>query len=274
MLLEKPTDRDLLSLSVSKCKTFKDCKAKYRFNYIEKLPKKDWDFLTFGKFLHEVLETFHKKILDGAQDAFHILMTKASKEALANWGEKLTSDQKKESQAILTSYLLKISKAKIDGTLPTVLSVEKNFYIDIDGRVLLNGFIDRIQLDPDGILHVSDYKTTKNPKYLKKDYFQLLTYAFVMCLEDPTIQKVRTSYLLLRHNCDLIIKEYTRDEIMKVEEQFIEYADSITEEKLFRPNPTMLCGYCDYLTSCEAGQKQQNKTQDRQNLNKFGVLDW
>src|SRR4051812_7002227 len=203
---EEPLD---LNLSVSKVKTFKDCAAKFRFQYIEKLPRKDWDHHIFGKFLHEILENFHKAIINGNTDPFHILLTECFKMATENWKDKITKDQKKESWDILNVYLKQITDQKAKKTLPNVIHVEKEFYVDIDGKILLNGFIDRVQIDPDGVLHEADYKTTKNKRYLK-DYFQLLTYAFVLCLEDPSLQKVRASYTLLRHDFQNITKEYTR----------------------------------------------------------------
>ena len=51
-------NKEILNLSVSKLKTFEDCKTKFKFSYIDKLPKKEWEFHSFGKFLHAVLEYF------------------------------------------------------------------------------------------------------------------------------------------------------------------------------------------------------------------------
>ena len=252
---------DTIVLSVSKVKTFQTCKAKYRYCYIEKLPRKDWEFLTFGKFLHETLENFYKEIINGSTILKNELMTNCFKAAYKNWKAKLKPEQVKEAKEILTQLLKKDEDI-------TVLSVEKEFYIDIDSKILLNGYIDRIQLDPDGMLHVSDYKTTKNKKYLEKDHFQLLTYAFVMCLEDPTLEKVRTSYILLRHGFTSIVKEYSRAEIMKVENEFLEYAKQISDEKLYRPNPGFLCSYCDYYEGiCPEGKKMESSE-------KYGVVGW
>jgi CRISPR/Cas system-associated exonuclease Cas4 (RecB family) len=271
ILSERPKADSSLHLSVSKVKTFKDCKAKFRFCYIEKLPRKDWDFHVFGKFLHEVLEIFHGKMIQGSSDPYHVLMTQSFKLASEHFKDKLTPDQRKESIEILTGYLKQLDEQQKAGTLPTWLAVEKDFYINIDDTVLLNGFIDRIQLDTDGVLHVSDYKTTKNKKYLKNDYFQLLTYAYVMCLEDPKIEKVRTSYILLRHNFETIVKDFDRSEIMNIEKTFLEYATNIKDEKLFRANPTPLCDYCDYIESCEDGKRYRTR---RNPGAEYGKLDW
>ena len=268
ILLARPEDvRYPLTLSVSKSKTFKDCKAKYRFAYIEKLPRKDRDYHIFGKFLHQALELFYKEIINKSDDPYNIIMTRSFKSAYENWKEKLTAEQFQEAKLILSSFLNKIIEESDNEKEIIFLSAEKEFYIDIDGKILLNGYIDRIQLDSDGILHVTDYKTTKNKKYLKNDYFQLLTYAFVMCLENPELEKVRTSYILLRHNSEMIIKEFTRDQIMKIESIFLDYADKIHNEKLFRANPTKLCSWCEYLDHCEDGQQAVG-------VLKFGASKW
>lgn len=270
VLLIKPGKSDLLYLSVSKWKTFESCKAKFKYVYIEKLPKKDWDFHIYGKFLHEILENFHKELIENPALAVNVLMTKCFAKSSENWKGKITVEQKKEVIETLIGYLELLSAEAKAGKSPTYLQAEKAFYIDIDGKILLNGFIDRIQIDPDGVLHVADYKTTKNKKYLKNDFFQLLIYAYTMCLEDPSLQKVRTSYILLRHKFEKIVKEFTRDEIMKVEDKLLGYAVNIEQEKLYRPNPTQLCNYCDHLAICEQGTAFVNNS----NVNKFGESNW
>src|SRR5690606_31482366 len=55
-------------LSVSKVKTFDSCAAKFKYSYIEKLPKKEWDFHVFGTFCHDTLENFHLKLIEKAKE--------------------------------------------------------------------------------------------------------------------------------------------------------------------------------------------------------------
>lgn len=270
LLAERPEQKADLNLSVSKAKTFKDCKAKFFFCYVEKLPRKDWEFHVFGKFLHEILERYYKYVMEGCQDKPNVILTQSWKDSFANWKDKLNREQIAEAKTICMQFLQKLAAEKDNA--PTVLAVERPFYIDIDGKILLNGFIDRVQLDADGVLHVTDYKTTKNKKYLKNDFFQLLTYAFVMCLEDPNIQTVRASYILLRHDFDILVKDFSRNEIMAVEKTFLDYADKINAEKLYRPSPSKLCDFCDYLEHCDAGQRVTGKTIITENS--FGEDAW
>ena len=241
-----------LPLSVSKVKTFQDCKAKYRYSYIEKLPRKEWDFHIFGKFLHDVLENFHKELMQDAEQPWHTLMGRCFKEATTKYN--MTAEQKSESKDILQSYLGQMAEQKKTGTLPKVIDVEREFYIDINNKVLLNGFIDRIQIDSDGTLHVADYKTTKNKKYLK-DFFQLLTYAYVIMLDDPSIERIKASYILLRHDFEYLTEIYKRPEVLSIADRFLKYADNIQAERLWRPTPQFLCKYCDFVDVCDEGKQ-------------------
>ena len=263
LLKSKPDSFGGEWLSVSKVKTFKDCPAKFRYGYIEKLPRKTWDFHVYGKFAHAILEYFHQKIIDGDTRSHNEIMGESFKLATEEYKSTLLSSQKKEIYVMMCAYLNNLGKSD-----NKVIDVEENFYIDIDGKVLLNGFIDRVQMDEDNILHVADYKTSKSKSYLKNDFMQLKTYAFVKCLQDPSLEKVRTSYIMLRHKFEFITKEFTRKEVMKVEDEFLKYAEEIKAEKLWRPNASRLCSYCDYLDSCEEGKRTLNIS------SKYGATDW
>ena len=240
-----------MTLSVSKAKTFQECQAKFKFCYIEKLPRVDQDFHIFGKYLHQILENFHAELMKNPErkSDWRPVMKEAWDSAYAEYNTQITGVQYKEAQKLIKEYEAILEEEGI----PEVTGVEKDFYISLDDKVLLNGFIDRIQIDKDGMIHVADYKTTKDPKYLK-DYFQLMTYCYALCLQDPSITKLRASFILLRHSFDYLTQEFTRDEVLSVGEKFLKVASAIEEEKLWRANPQFLCKYCDYINQCKEGR--------------------
>lgn len=268
MSKEDNAENKSIKLSVSKIKTFSDCQKKYHFSYVLKLPKKDRDYLTFGKMIHKVLEDFHIEYINGSDKPFNIIMAKAYKNALSEYRLGMTQDAQKEAYEIVDKYLQKITSEK--NTISSILSVEKNFNFNISETVLLNGMIDRIQLDPDGVLHVCDYKTSKNSKYLKNDFLQLLTYAYVIYNEDPSVKKVRGSYIMLRHNFEYITKEFSIDEILEIKDKYENYAKMIEEEKLWSPSPTKLCAWCDWVDQCNEGSAFINKGKNI----KHGEMSW
>jgi putative RecB family exonuclease len=260
-----PNDNSILKLSVSKTKCFSGCNKQYYFSYVLKLPKKDRDYHVLGKFCHRVLEWFHQEYIAGCILPYNIAMADAYKVALSEYKDKMTDAMKKECYEIIDQYLQHITKNKFK-----VLSVEKRFELPINETVILNGAIDRIQIDDDNVLHLADYKTTKNKKYLKDDWFQLLTYAYVMLIEDPSLEKIRASYILMRHNFEYITKEFSKKDILKIKDQYEEYAKIIKDEKLFRPNPTVLCSWCDHLELCDEGKAFVNKSKNI----KHGEISW
>jgi ATP-dependent helicase/DNAse subunit B len=249
-------NQDGMRLSVSKVKTFKQCKKQYEFNYIVKLPKKDRDYHVLGKFCHRVLEWFHQQYIEGCLLPYNITMRDAFKLALSEYKDRMTAEMQRECWEMINQYLKNISRDKKMGMPANVIAVEKRFELDIGGNIVLNGAIDRIQLDDDNVLHVADYKTTKNKKYLTNDFFQLLTYAYVIASEDPRIEKVRASYILLRHDFEYVTTEFGKEEIAQVRDKFLDYANQMMTEKEFEPNPTVLCSYCDFLEHCPAGKSK------------------
>lgn len=247
---------NVIRLSVSKTKTFIDCKAKFKYIYIEKLPKKDWEHHIIGKFCHKVLEDFHNAfILNQSTQTYHYEMNSAWKSAWKEYKLSMTPEMKQECWDILNKYLKLVSADKACNNIPNVISCEQKFEINIENKIILNGMIDRVQVDADGIIHVCDYKTVKNKKYLKNDFFQLLTYAYVIISSDPTIKKVRASYILLRHDFEYITTEFEVPEILTIADKYLDYANQIQLENQFEPNPTILCRYCDYSSICEEGKK-------------------
>ena len=245
---------DELRLSVSKTKCFSQCKAQFNFNYNLKLPKKERDYHIFGKFCHKVLEDFHLAYINGSDKPFHEMMGISFKVALEEFGASMTKEMKKECWDLINKYLKIVTVEKSKNLSSNVIACEKNFSIFLKDNLILNGFIDRIQIDADNVIHVADYKTTKNKKYLKSDWFQLLTYAYVIHLENPMIEVVRASYILLRHDFEYITTEFKIPEILSIKDKYIDYAVKILGETEYAPSPTILCKYCDYLEFCDAGK--------------------
>jgi hypothetical protein len=77
-----------------------------------------------------------------------------------------------------------------------------------------------------------------------------------MMTEHPDLEKVRCSYVLLRHDFEWITMEFTREDTQVIENQFAGYREEILNEKEFAPTTSPLCSYCSFLDKCEAGQKK------------------
>ena len=254
ILMEKEETK-LPVVSYSKVTTYKDCPKKYKFAYIDKLPRVDKHYTIFGSFCHEVLEKFHKHYLEEKETLpFVDVMQQSFKQARENWKEKITKDQLTEAYAIMLKYLMLVTEQSKEEA-PDILSVEKKIWIPIEDEFIFYGFIDRVQRDKDGMLHVGDYKTTKDPKYLK-DRTQLLLYGYALLVEDDKLKTLRSSYILLKHDLKPMIAEHDVSELIEAKDKFVESWRKIKNDKLFRPTPIFWkCNMCDYVNHCKEGQK-------------------
>jgi RecB family exonuclease len=263
---------DPFRLSVSKTKTFLDCKQRFQYTYIQKLPRKEHSFHVLGKFCHKVLEDFHNVyIKHNSILPLNVEMGNAYQAALQEYGSRMTPEMKKECHQIIDEYLRIVSNDKMNNLSANVLDVEKSFELPINENLLLLGQIDRIQLDSDNVLHLADYKTAKEKKYLKNDWFQLMTYGFVMLNENPSLERIRCSYIMLRHNFEYITKEFTAEELWKVKDQYLEYAKKMIEEKEFPTKPSILCKWCDFLELCSDGKNLVDKIGQP---SVYGIVSW
>lgn len=247
-----PVELKELRLSVSKTKCFLACKKQFYYQYILKIARKEFPFHTLGKAIHLILELFHSDCINGSILPLHSIMSNAYKTAMDQFGAKLLPASRKEVFDMADLYLKRITTNK--DNIRSVLSVEKNFAVDIGDKVILNGMIDKVQQDPDGVIHIQDYKTTKNMKYMKDDWFQLLTYAYIMYLEDQSIGRIRGSYVMLRHNHKLLTKEFSLDEILNVKSLYEDYAKQISDTTLYPASPTRLCEWCSAIDVCDEGK--------------------
>lgn len=244
----QPEQKPLIKVSVSSTKTFEQCPRKYYYTYLEKLPKKDWGHLTLGKFCHKVLELFHIRWkLDKNLDLIELIGTcfadaRADKEFFG----VITPGQLEDAKNFIQDYLFGVEK----NGMPNVLSVEEPFEIYVD-KFMLRGFIDRIDIDADGVFHIIDYKTSKNEKYL--DDFQLLVYGMALKNKYPDMDKFRGSYVMLRQGSKLITNEFSISDVYKCEKKILDYGRRIEAEQKWEKRPSPLCNWCDFYDTCMGG---------------------
>lgn len=265
-ILEHDKQEEALPIvSYSKLSTYKNCPKSYKYAYIDKLPRLDKPYTIFGQFCHQILETFHLEYINGSKKPIEDVMKESFILAKNEWNEKVTNEQVTEAFNIMQDYLYQLS----DSPFPNISHVEKKIWVPIDDTLVLYGFIDRVQIDNDGIIHIIDYKTTKDERFLK-DRTQLLLYAYTMYLENKNIDKIRTSYIMLKQKMKLLSAEHTVKDLISAKNELLKTWETISLDKLYRATPIQWkCNNCDYIKYCKEGQRLVLK-----NKTSFGEVDW
>jgi putative RecB family exonuclease len=139
---------------------------------------------------------------------------------------------------------------------PTRLEpAERELYVEtlLDSKLLLRGFVDRIDVAPSGDIRVVDYKTGKAPGegFEAKALFQMKFYALVIWRTRGVIPRVlQLVYLgsgeLLRYSPDeqdLLATERKVEALWKAIVTARETGD-------WRPRKSALCGWCAHRSIC------------------------
>ena len=142
-----------LKVSVSSLDTYESCPRKYKFQQIDKLPRKTWEHLDVGNYVHEVLEKLHKELNADASQQPEALLKQIAKDTWAKFGAKISAAGQEKSKGLLKSYLSYVSA---EGW-PEVLATEDRFSIDITPNLVIRGVVDRIDRIEGGY-QILDYK--------------------------------------------------------------------------------------------------------------------
>ena len=123
----------------------------------------------------------------------------------------------------------------------------------VDDELLIRGYLDRLDVAPDGALRVVDYKTGGAPReaFEARALFQLKFYALVLWRTRGVVPRVlRLLYLKDAQVCD-----YAPDaeELLRFERTVValwQAIEAATARQDFRPRPSRLCDWCNHQALC------------------------
>jgi len=243
------------SLSPSKVSSFTDCALAFRFSAIDRLPDLPSVPAVRGSLVHAALERLFA--LDAADRT-----VEAALECLAAADEAMQSDPEyadlelddeahasflAEAEQLVHSYF-----RLEDPTTITPIGIELKLEVELGG-VKLRGIIDRLELDADGELVVTDYKTGKAPSE-QQEQQRLAGVAFYSLLCERLFGR-RPARVQLLHLADpvAIISRPTDRSTRGVERRLAAVWSAVEracEREDFRPNPSRLCDWCGYKAYC------------------------
>ena len=248
------------ALSPSRAGDFMNCPLLYRFRTIDHLPEPVSVDAMRGTLVHKVLEDlFDLPAVDRTPARAHDLLTPAWADLIGAEPElaELFGAEGPELAEWLTSCRRSLDQYfQLED--PRRLEPEaRELYVEtlLDSKLLLRGFIDRIDVAPDGAVRVVDYKTGRSPGELfeGKALFQMKFYALVLW----RLRGVVPAMLQLIYLGNGEVMRYVPDEAdLRATERKVEAIWAAIrraqESGDWRPNPSRLCDWCAHHAHCPA----------------------
>ena len=157
---EKPTEPveklKIDYLSYSQIETFETCPMHYKLRYVYKVPTPPSASQSFGTAMHATLKDFFEAVKDKTKPTDELLYDLLEK----NWIGEGYKDKKHEIEFFNKGklYLAGFLKQGFDkNNLPEVL--EQPFNLPLGNGLKIGGKIDRVDILPDGLIEIIDYKS-------------------------------------------------------------------------------------------------------------------
>jgi putative RecB family exonuclease len=237
------------------------CPLLYRFRTIDKLPEPFSVDAVRGTVVHKVLEDlFDLPAAERTAERAHELIVPAWESLLET--EPTVAEMFEVEGVLSVDDWLTSCRAAVDRyfTLedPRRLEpAERELYVEtlLDSKLLLRGFVDRVDIAPDGAIRIVDYKTGRSPSegFEGKALFQLKFYALAIW----RTQGVLPAMLQLVYLGDGEVIRYRPDEHdLLATERKVEavWRAIITAQETgdWRPSPSKLCSWCAHQAICPA----------------------
>ncbi len=244
----------VLHLSPSSVTVFKQCRQRYKFLHIDKLGDKygkPRPYFTMANHVHATLKEFLSLQPIG-------LRTAANAEDLLrkNWqryrlGFRDKDDELRWAEKALTQLRAFVNNQDV-GAQPIMM--EEMVEAEISTGLVLRGRIDRVDKEPDGTLHIIDYKTGNTAGGM--DWEQLELHALILSKRLP-LPVSKISYLYLG-NSTMKSTAISDSDLRQVHWRILTTANTIRQEKRFHPSPGTWCRNCDFSCICP-GKSEANK---------------
>lgn len=246
------------ALSPSRASDFMTCPLLYRFRTVDRLPEPPSADATRGSLVHKVLEElFGLPAVDRTPEQAASMLEPAwtrlleAEPELATLFEDPASDEAawlKQCHGVLARYFTLEDPSRIE-------PAEREVYVEalLDSKLLLRGFVDRLDIAPTGELRVVDYKTGRSPgeMFEAKALFQLKLYALVVWRTRGVVP--HTLKLIYLGNGEVLTYQPDEHDLRATERKIVAIWRAIQEAQAsgdWRPRRSRLCSWCAHQSLC------------------------
>ncbi len=253
-------------ISVSQVNAYLACPLKYRFQYVDKIPR-PWRVaaMAFGSSVHAAVEWFHRERLAGRSPELTEILKIFDADWYAQTIEPLVFSER-ESKDFLAEKgraILQLYVESANDVRP--VAVEQPFELDLadpeTGEVWdirFRGIIDLVEED-ETLVDLKTAGRTLESGGLER-HLQLSTYALAYFLVHGSIPKLRLDMLLKMTKPRLERHPTTRSvaDLSWTAQLIREVALAIQTEHFF-PNPSWRCSECEYFAHCQRWRGEENQ---------------
>jgi len=134
-----------------------------------------------------------------------------------------------------------------------VLGLEQFIEIELEGRrrYILQGYVDRIDLTPEGVFEIHDYKTSSSlPEQAQADADrQLALYQLGVKKKWPWAEKFRLVWHYVAFDLE-ISSTRTPEKLEELKREIVELIEKIEADREFLPKESVLCNWCAFWDYC------------------------
>jgi putative RecB family exonuclease len=246
------------SLSPSSMSTFTSCPLAFRFSYIERLPEPPSAPASKGTLVHLALQhLMWRPAADRTIEAALVDLARASEELASDpeFSELELSAEEWASFNADAEVLLRRYFEIEDPRTITVLGVELRVTAETADGVVIRGIIDRLELDADGELVITDYKTGREPGEGWEQQSMAGIHIYSLLCERMFGRRPKRIQLLYLSKPERIITQPSDQSVRGVEMKsgaVMKAVRTACARADFRPRTSALCSYCSFKEFCPA----------------------
>lgn len=244
--------------SLSQIQTYLGCPLKYRFQYVDKIPR-PWRVaaMAFGSSVHSAVEWFHKERLARRTAELTDVLQVFDADWYAQNLEPLVFSERESKDALAEKgrAMLQLYVEQQGDSRP--VAIEQPFELELADPetgecldVFLRGIVDLVEED-DTLVDLKTAGRTLEHGGLER-HLQLSTYALVFYLLRGSIPKLRLDMLLKTAKPRLERHPTTRNlQDLRWTAYLIQQVALAIKTEHFFPNPSWRCTECEYFAHCQ-----------------------
>jgi putative RecB family exonuclease len=246
------------TLSPSKISAFKQCPLAFRFSVIDRIPEPPSAPASKGTLVHRALELLMLRPPTDRTPAAALADLDRARVELAGHPEfaglNLTEAELDAFHADAARMVGRYFDLE-DPARVRVVGLELMLTVSVGG-LTLRGIIDRLELDADGELVVTDYKTGGSPRrgYEAARLGGVHFYS-LLCERLLGRRPVRIQLMYLSSKPEVISTTPSAQSVTGTERLALALYDAVERacaREDFRPNPGRLCDFCSFRAYCPA----------------------